>query len=78
MLTPDGSRGYVEFPGARELEDFDWDDRKFVAVSLAVEEDCQICNAVDSDYAEYANALDDCGVVVLELCPNCPSGERKK
>ena len=71
VLTPDDDRGYREFPDAPELSKFDRSDRKFVATALSCDLAAEILNAVDSDYAQFADALKDAGVTVIELCPDC-------
>lgn len=67
-LTAHDERRYEEFPDAVELAAFDWDDRVFVAVALAAPDDCEVVNAVDSDYQEGIDALAAAGVLVKEMC----------
>ena len=74
VLSPHAGRYFEEFPADPALATFDWDDRMFVAVSIAaVSEDPPapnwIVNAVDSDYSHHRAALTGAGVVVQELCP---------
>lgn len=68
-LTPDDDRVYAEFPDVDELGGFDRADRKFVAVAL-VHGDAVVVNAVDSDYSQFAEALERAGITVVELCPD--------
>ena len=60
---------YEIFPDDPSLGGFDRDDRKFVALALSA--DAVIINAVDSDYSEYKSGLDNAGVKVDEICPQC-------
>ncbi len=71
LLTPHEDRVYQEFPDTSGLEEFDRSDRKFVATALGCTPTATICNAVDSDYAQFKLALADAGVPVAELCPDC-------
>lgn len=68
-LPLDSAGEYVHFPNSRGLANFDADDRKWVALTVAAGPDAQLVNAVDSDYAHHAAALSAAGVDVLELCP---------
>lgn len=68
-LTPDPDRGFREFPDDPELAGFDWDDRKFVAVALAVGADPAILNASDTDWWLGREGLERHGVQVVFLCP---------
>jgi len=65
------TRVFEEFPDTAALSDFDRSDRKFVAVVLSSPVATKVANAVDSDWAEHAEAIRDAGVVVEELCPWC-------
>lgn len=60
---------FEEFPGDEELADFDRQDRKFVAVALTSVNDPTILNAVDSDWWDHLEALNNNGVKVEFLCP---------
>src|SRR6266508_3469626 len=61
-ITPDDVRGFVEFPDHAELADFDWDDRKFVAVACAHGQDTHILQAVDeAKWARVQAALEETG-----------------
>lgn len=69
-ITPHEDRGYAEFPSDPELQHFDPDDRKFVAVALASGSRPDILNATDSDWWQHRVPLEHCGVSVRQLCPN--------
>ena len=62
--------GFAEFPGDRELADFDPSDRKFVAVAIAHPEHPHIQNATDSDWWHYREVLEGHGVSVDFVCPD--------
>lgn len=47
----------------------DRNDRKFVAVSLALSPPAPIVNATDSDWADWEEGLRDHGIEVIQLCP---------
>lgn len=68
ITRTDAPRLYEEFPDDPELATFDLNDRKFVAVALASQVDPTIVNAVDSDWADHAQALNRHGVQVEQLC----------
>lgn len=70
-LTPDEKRGYREFPDTPALAKFDPSDRKWIATALGCTPTATIYNAVDSDYAQHAQALADATIPVTELCPDC-------
>jgi len=72
-ITPNGHRGFVEFPDDPDLAAFDPADRKFVAVALASALDPPIMNASDNDWCEYRDALEHHGVEVQFLCPDLMS-----
>ena len=63
--TPDAEGEFANLPP----NDFDRDDRKFLAVAKAG--DGRVVNATDSDWSEHADFIDSMGVQVLELCPQC-------
>ncbi len=63
--TPDEDGGFANLPP----NDFDRDDRKFLAVAKAG--DGRVVNATDSDWSEHAAFIDSIGVCVNELCPQC-------
>jgi hypothetical protein len=64
-------RGYADFPDDPNLENFDNDDKKFVAVACACAQEAVVLNAVDSDYTIHNGALAAAGVSVTELCAQC-------
>ena len=70
-ITPldDDPRGFAEFPDDADLINFDADDRKFVAVSLASGVKSTILNATDTDWWIYQKPLARNGVHVKFLCP---------
>ena len=63
--TPDEDGGFANLPP----NDFDRDDRKFLAVAKAG--DGRVVNATDSDLSEHADFISSIGVQVLELCSQC-------
>lgn len=67
-IHPSGDNSFEEFPDAPQLEKFDPSDRKFVAVALAAPDHPPIVNAVDSDWADFYEALTICGVSIEFLC----------
>ena len=76
-ITPHYLRGFEEFPSDSDLEGFDPSDRKFVAVALASDREPAIVNAIDTDWADFHDAL--ARYITIEfLCPHlcAPSGAR--
>lgn len=73
-------KGLPKVPDVLYQCDFDLSDRKFVAVALAHNPRPTIVNAVDSDWCEKQDAVQQCGLIVHECCPNCVQEtlERKK
>jgi hypothetical protein len=68
-ITPDSSKGFVEFPDDPELAAFDWSDRKFVAVARAHGKDVRILQAVDEDaWVQAEGVLRENGAPVQFLC----------
>ena len=65
-----------EFPLDADLEMFDRQDRKFVAVSLASKEQPRILNAADSDWREFEAALTRVGVFVEFVCLSAVRGKK--
>ena len=65
MVTPidDDRRGYEELPENK----FDRSDRKFLAVAVVA--NAVVLNAVDSDWHEQADLMDELEVEVEQLCP---------
>jgi hypothetical protein len=68
-ITPLPENTFKEFPGDPALAKFDPSDRKFVAVCLAHRDRPPICNAVDSDWQHFQQALERFGVRIEFLCP---------
>lgn len=60
---------FKEFPINDDLKSFDRSDRKFVAVALKSKLKPIICNATDTDWWIFRNALELCGVKIEFLCP---------
>lgn len=73
-LTVHPDRRFTEFPDDPALEKFDRDDRVFVAVVAAGPRPNRILNAVDSDYSDHQQALQQAGITVEELCPDLLTG----
>ena len=69
-ITPvDGSENeFEEFPDDPALNDFDPDDRKFIAVACAHPEKPPILQAVDSQWLDFHNAFRRNGVTVKFIC----------
>lgn len=63
------SRGFASFPEDARLENFDAQDRKFVAVAAAHGGAPPILQAADSKWLGWAKPLKDHGVKVVFLCP---------
>lgn len=68
-IQEDAVRGFVEFPDHPDLEHFDPDDRKFVAVALASGMMPPVLNASDPDWWQHRVALRHVGVEIVFLCP---------
>ena len=68
-VTPHPERVFAEFPDDPALDDFDPDDRKFVAVAIASGTIPEILNASDTDWWYHSEALRQNGVRVTFLCP---------
>jgi hypothetical protein len=66
--TPEDPRDFVEFPHLPELEKFDLDDRKFVAVARVHRPSPPILQATDTKWVGWAPALERAGVRVVFLC----------
>ena len=69
-IHPSEDNSFEEFPDVPQLEKFDRSDRKFVAVALTASDHPPIVNAADSDWAEFYEALTQCGVNIEFLCPD--------
>jgi hypothetical protein len=68
-ITQIAENDFAEFPKSPSLEKFDLSDRKFVAVALTHHAKPAIANAVDSDWRNYEQALQEHGVKLNFLCP---------
>jgi len=72
-ITPkpsDSGPDFEEFPRDKDLESFDNDDRKFVAVALASNTSPSILVASDRGWWRHRDALKANGVRVCFLCPD--------
>ena len=69
-ITPvDGSENeFEEFPDDPALNDFDPDDRKFIAVAVAHPEKPPILQAVDSQWWDFRYAFRRNGIIVEFIC----------
>ena len=59
---------FEEFPDDPALDDFDPDDRKFIAVACAHPDNPPILQAVDEKWKDFLDALHQNGVTVEYLC----------
>lgn len=73
-VTPHEDLGFEEFPDDPDLNAFDQDDRKFVAVALASETEPEVLNASDTDWWHHRQALQQHGVEIVFLCPDLMQG----
>lgn len=71
-ITPKNDN-FQEFPDDASLTTFDPSDRKFVVVALRCPDRPPIINAVDSDWAEFYQALTQLGLTIKFLCPDIVS-----
>jgi hypothetical protein len=67
-ITSHQSRGYEEFPNHAGLTQFDWSDRKFVAVAATHPGKPPIVQATDSKWVGWQDALAECQIDVEFLC----------
>ena len=69
-ITPvnDLENEFEEFPTDSALDEFDRDDRKFIAVALAHPEKPPIIQAVDTQWWDFRDALSRNGVTVEFIC----------
>lgn len=74
-ITPDDA-SFREFPAGQALEQFDDDDRKFVAVA-ACHDDAEILVALDRGWLRFQTALAGVGIAVRHLCPGDIGGSRR-
>jgi hypothetical protein len=68
-VSASGRPTFEEYPDSQELDLFDQDDKKFVAVAAATDGRATIVNATDHDWADYAEALKRVNVSVMCICP---------
>lgn len=68
-VTDHPERRYAEFPDEPDLNDFDVDDRVYVAVALTSQGRPSIDNATDTDWWAARTALAQAGIVINFLCP---------
>jgi hypothetical protein len=68
MITPDAGRGFVEFPDAAALMDFDRSDRKFVAVAREAGPPTELHIDLDTDWWFNRDALIEQGLILRFLC----------
>ncbi len=69
-VKPHRDRGFEEFPNDPDLDTFDWDDRKFVAVALASHSSPELLNASDTDWWHHRATLQKNGIHVVFVCPD--------
>ena len=67
-ITAHEQRVYEEFPEHDELRDFDWSDRKFVAVAVKHPSKPPIIQATDSKWVGWKAGLAKCGISVEFVC----------
>jgi hypothetical protein len=69
-ITPSDTeqQNFVEFPQDSRLSTFDHSDRKFVAVALKSSANAEIFSAVDSDWEDHADVLNEIGVHLCLIC----------
>jgi hypothetical protein len=68
-LDPEREGNYLHFPKDPDLETFDRNDRKFVA--LAVAASAPIYTAADSDWNDYSEEFTRNNIKIKDLCPSC-------
>jgi hypothetical protein len=68
--TPHDLRGYEEFPDDPELEDFDRDDRKFVAAAISAGTPRDVLLGLDTDWYVDREALTRHGIQLRFVCPD--------
>ncbi|WP_140821381.1 hypothetical protein [Mesorhizobium sp. CU2] len=65
-ITKEKDGSYRDFPSVGSLKKFDLSDRKFAALSIV--SGAPVANAVDSDWLEHRQALEDSGVKIHFVC----------
>ena len=69
ITSVDGSENeFEEFPDDSALDNFDPDDRKFIAVAVAHLEQPPILQAVDSQWWDFRDAFRRNGIIVEFIC----------
>ena len=69
ITTVNGSENeFEEFPDDPALDEFDPDDRKFIAVAIAHPEKPPILQAVDSQWWDFRDAFRGNGIIVEFIC----------
>jgi hypothetical protein len=66
---PEDPLDFLEFPAHPQLQQFDRADRKFVAVSIKHPGHPPILQAADSKWWGWQQALAECGIRVIFVCP---------
>lgn len=67
-ITKHAVKGYEEFPDHDGLKEFDWSDRKFVAVAAAHVKKPKIVQAGDSKWWGWKDSLSACGIQLNLPC----------
>jgi len=67
-ITPHEKREFEEFPDDACLDGSDRNDRKFVAVAVASNEESPILNASDTDWWDYREPFERNGIHISFLC----------
>ena len=60
--------GYAVLP--QNIRFHDREDRKFVALALTTDPYAPIYNSMDTDWEKEKDQLAECGLTIIELCPN--------
>jgi hypothetical protein len=67
-ISQDSEKGYIEVPQNLHALNFDWSDRKFIAVAIANDKIAPIIEAGDSKWIGWESALNNEGISVDFLC----------
>ena len=59
---------YIEFPDTPSLNNFDLNDRKYVAICVAANKVPHIVNGTDSDWYNFAEAFLEEGISIENIC----------